>query len=922
MERFVIVDVETTGVSFIKGDRIIQIAFVVIEGKKIIDRFNSYVNPMRDIPPFIRSLTNINDNEVKDAPTFDLVAPRLLQALDGAFFVAHNVDFDLSFINEELHALGYTGLSGPVIDTVELSKIAYPTADGFRLSQLSESLHMNHDQPHRADSDAEATALIFLEIMDKLYHLPKQTLIELNNLSTKLKSDIGSIIQEWIMEKETCSDDKYDHFQGLVLKKREKILDNEQMEEVDKILFHNFYESNIVNTNWWQNVMEGYEVRAGQTEMMTYIYETMEERAFGLIEAGTGTGKTLAYLLPAAFLAKEKQKKVIISTQTIQLQEQLIKKEVPTLERLLPFPIHVVILKGRSHYLCLQKFARLLQEDHNDAYDRTVSKAQILVWLLETKTGDVEELSLASHSNRFWNDIASDAYSCNSSKCAWFSRCFYQHARNDARKADLIITNHSLILADILTSNQLIPKYDYAILDEAHHLEDTATEQFGQQLDYLSLTHLINRMGSKRGEGLLRQVYDEIYNDYRDTVEKIEETGTKVKFEWYELFLLLNDYVINSNTNFNERGRATVKINAKENSWYVIEEAARRCKLYLEEWLANINRIVDILETIESNYNDAFTSFIDRVEGVYSSLIKLLLEQDDHMIYWIEADTKGPKQAIYIKGRPINVSESLADLFFQKKDSVILTSATLTVNNKFNYMIRRLGLSDFYVKTKHIDSPFHWDKQVKLMVPTDMPLIQDAGEKAYAEATVMQIYRIAEITKGKMLVLFTSYDMLKNCYNYLKEMLDDEYAIIAQGVHSGNRTKLTKNFQQFNQAILLGTSSFWEGVDIPGSDLSIIVIVRLPFTPPDDPVFQAKSTEMKREGLNPFMKLALPQAILRFKQGFGRLVRTTHDRGAVIVLDRRITNTKYGKLFIKSLPEIPLVEKSLDELEDDILSTL
>ncbi|MBU9723914.1 MULTISPECIES: ATP-dependent DNA helicase DinG [Bacillaceae] len=919
--RFVVIDVETTGVSYTKGDRIIQLAYVVIENKKVIDRYSTYLNPNREIPPFIQSLTNINDELVKNAPTFGEIVPKLLKALDGAFFVAHNVDFDLNFINDEIVGTGYDPFNGPVIDTVELSRIAFPTSDGFKLSQLSESFSVDHNEPHRADSDAEATAQLLLEIIRKLSSLPTEPLIQLNKMKQYLKSNINSLLHVWL-ENSVTDLERFESYRGIAF-----IRDLEGEEDCSQTIlekdYQTFHDEFLTDKTWFSEKMAGYELRQGQLEMMEFVNESFQDSEFGLIEAGTGTGKTLAYLIPSAFRSIETGKPVVISTYTTQLQEQLAKKEVPTLKMLLPFPISTAVLKGRSHYICLKKFEDLLLYDSIESYERTIAKAQILIWLTETETGDVEELNLAGKSRKFWSEVASDALTCTSPKCPWFFKCFYQRARKKAKGANILITNHSLILSEIMANHQAIPNYKDIVIDEAHHLEDTATEQFGHYLDYLSLTHLLNELGLKDSDGLLDHLTKFFTDSDESLVKEVEDNSKELKQEWSDLFLLLHQYIVKANGSQNETGRITATIDSNSSNWHNVKEAIDRCSYYMELWITSVRNLNTVVDSFKDNArSDNLSKYLDRANDVIEVFHSLLVRPDDEMIYWLEAETKGPKHSVFVQGKPIHVSDILADKFFNKKHSVVLTSATLSVNNKFDYIMQRFGLEDFPVKTKIVDSPFQWKSQAQLMIPTDMPLINDVGEQAYIESVVLQLYRIAEVTKGKMLVLFTSYDMLKRSYYLLKEIISEEYVLIAQGVQTGSRTKLTKNFQQFEKSILLGTSSFWEGVDIPGKDLSAIVIVRLPFTPPNDPIYKAKAEALNQEGKNPFMKLALPQAIIRFKQGFGRLIRTSHDKGVVIVLDRRIVTTRYGKAFIKSLPPVNVVEDSMEKLEMNLINWL
>ncbi|MCD8510704.1 MAG: ATP-dependent DNA helicase DinG [Bacillus sp. (in: Bacteria)] len=767
---------------------------------------------------------------------------------------------------------------------------------------------MNHIQPHRADSDAEATSQLFLEIMERLSELPKVSLEKLGELTNKLKSDVGSLIYRWTTL-QNGDIDKFNFLHGLAVKKDEP---QEQKESYDdEQRFISFYDKCLNNDEWCKKRMKGYEVRPGQLEMIKFVYKTLEKREIGLIEAGTGTGKTLAYLIPAIFLAKEGKKPVVISTQTIQLQEQIIHKELENVTKFLPFSVNSILLKGRSHYLCLRKFAKLLKDDPLETYERTVAKGQIIVWLTETVTGDVEELSLGGASKRFWTEISSDSFTCVT------HNCFYQIARKKAQRADLIVTNHSLVLADVRAEQQLLPNYDRIILDEAHHFEETAADQLGLQLDYLSFTQLFSELGFGEGvEGYLSSLKKISESEtLKIKIGNVEARGKVVREEWYELFLLLFQYIQEKKGKFNERGRITVKLDLKEDAWRNPQEAVDRFSFAFEEWYQGVKELSLQLGDRNIANKVRLNAFIDRMEKFFDTYVSLLIKQDNDLIFWLEGEGKGPKTSIYIKGRPIKVSDYLGEQFFQKKESVILTSATLTVSGKFNYFLTRLGLEDFPVETKIVESPFDWKNQVKLIVPKDMPMIQEAGEEFYVESAVMQIYRIAQATNGKMLVLFTSYDMLKKSYLHLKDMLADDYMLIAQGVQTGSRNKLTRNFQQFEKSILLGTTSFWEGVDIPGSDLSVIVMVRLPFSPPDDPLFKAKASILEKKGDNPFFKLTLPQAVIRFKQGFGRLIRTSSDKGIVVVLDRRIINARYGSTFIKSLPTIPLEEKTMGELE-------
>ncbi|SDN36490.1 ATP-dependent DNA helicase DinG [Alkalicoccus daliensis] len=914
MLRFVVLDLETTGVSYTAGDRIIQLAYSIIENNKIIKTYNSYIHTDQDIPPFVQQLTQIDREKIKNAPAFSEVAPELLRDLNNAYFVAHNVDFDLYFLNESLEDAGYDAFEGPVLDTVELSRITFPTEDSYKLSELSETLDVLHEAPHRADSDAMATAELLLKNLSMLKSLPKAVLKHLLGLQNGLKSDIRPILEEFFEE---SSDDLsgIEEYRGIALKKE----NNTKAEyESETTSFEDLF-SLFQNPDKMSEIMPDFIRREGQEKMMHFVHKVLSNDQIGLAEAGTGTGKTLAYLLPAACFSVSRGERVVISTETIQLQEQLLKREVPLIDKFLPFPVRTALLKGRSHYICLQKVETLLDTSFQDVYERTLAKAQILVWLTETATGDIEELNLAAASDRFLREITSDPDSCRGPECPWFSRCFYQRAKKSARHADIIITNHALLLTDIVHDSQVLPGYDSVIIDEAHHLEEAATRQFGLNLNYADMAQLLNEWSSKDSSFTLESWLDlnfgELWNSCR---EQLAET----RMEWNDLFLTIFDYA-NKNSGRIDTGDLS-KIIEYNKDWEVVTEAASRFSFHIKKSLADLFTIQqqadDKWDTAGEYQREraAITKYLNELEEMNRQFEQLILQHDDNHVYWMERSARGPKQSISIYRSPTDVSNLLADRFFQKKKRALLTSATLTVNRSFDYIIRQLGLEDFEIAVEQVESPFHWENQVAFMVPEDMPLIQSDGEEAYIYSLVHAVYQVSQVSKGKMLVLFTSYDMLKKAHNLLQPMLDESFLLIGQGIQSKSRTKLVKMFQQFDQTILFGTSSFWEGVDIPGDDLSIIVMARLPFSPPNDPVFQAKSAKLKDKGASPFMKLALPQAVLRFKQGFGRLIRRETDRGVVLVLDRRIVTAKYGKQFIKSLPDIPLREKSIHEIEKDI----
>jgi ATP-dependent DNA helicase DinG len=916
--RFVVIDLETTGNSPQNGDRIIQIGMVVIENEQIVERFSSFIHPERAIPPFIQQLTGIDEAMIQGAPRFQEMAPKVTKMLEKSYFVAHNVSFDLSFLQEELQMAGFPLFGGPKIDTVELSRILIPTIESYKLNELAQTLELPHENPHQADSDAEVTAKLFLALLKRLKSLPIVTLQQLERLSTHLKSDLHHLLDEVIGEKLlSLNDERQFHFyQGIALKKEASVLPKEKSSHSGGASsFQQFSER-------FQSLpIAGYEHRLGQWEMMNDVNEAFETSQHALIEAGTGIGKSLAYLIPSLFFAYEHKKPVVISTHTLQLQEQLIERDIPVLRNIVSFPFKVAVLKGKRNYLSLRKFVRFLHEQDKN-YDTVLTKCQLLVWLTETETGDVDELNLPSGGKLIWSTLQID----NDDEPVR-DIDFFQRAKKRALDAHLIITNHAFLLQDLTGETPLLPAYDYLLVDEAHHLEDVAANYFGQEVSYVSIRQLLRRIGRSEEDGWLAKLKT-VCTKLEMSVEKnfleLDQIIAELQFEFDEWFRMIRRYVMQQK---NEKNAVRIRyrfqpLTEKGSQWKAINELLWRLIYRTNEFIRKLNDLQMMLRQKEQEIKrlssefvfDYFTDTVAFAETV-EALQHLLLSDDDLVVRWMEVDVKGAANAITIYSQPIQLEEFFAERLFAKKKSVVLTSATLTTNGTYSYIISRLGLNDFYPKCITIPSPFNYKEQVKLMIPSDLPSISDVSLEEYAHSVAIQLIEIAERTNGKMLVLFTSYELLKLTASMMKEMnIDERFVLIAQGVSSGSAAKLTKSFRQFDQAILFGTSNFWEGVDFPGDELSCIVIVRLPFAPPDDPVIEAKCEQIRAQGGNPFYELSLPQAIIRFKQGFGRLIRSSHDKGVVFVFDRRLTTASYGKYFLSSLPPIQVYEGPLHSL--------
>jgi len=923
--KFAVLDLETTGEQPGR-DEIIQVGLVLVNDFTIERTYSSFVRPSVPIPPFIRSLTGITDETVADAPTIDDVVNEIVPLLDGAVLVAHNAAFDVAFLQRALATSGYAGYDGRVLDTLDWLRVLFPTLTSYQLSFVTGAFGIAHDRPHQADSDAEATAEIWIRCMEKLFSLPLMTLQRLGFLFAHpdfASSDLAWFLEEVVAWKESAPDaEPTRSHRQFVLAVDDWTSDEDDDRERFADEFDAFHEELKRRI---RERMPDYEDRPAQERMMQEVSQSLRDERHLVIEAGTGTGKSLGYLIPSVHYARQTGEKVVVSTHTINLQEQLRHKELPLLHELSPVPFRSAVLKGRSHYLCLRKFeGKVNNQDFPNERDDRVIAAQMVVWLGETKHGDEEELNLGQRGGEFWGHVASDADSCLNRACPWFRKCFYHRARNEAGAADVIITNHSLLFTDVKAEHRILPAYGRLVVDEAHHFEDVASQHLGVELSYFSMVGALTALlkDSRTGQlPLLKSLLDQHPNSKTDGWgERIGELFpdiVKVKEAWDELFDALYDrFVARAAAAQAEGGSITVRLKSDKlpHDWNVF--AAMEDNLFLT--LTKVLKVLDRLVTEgkedaeDFGLESLFTDLTGTVKDLYRArdALRLLLKADDpNMVYWMEATPQFKSRSLRLYGAPIDVSRLMRDYFWERKDAVVMTSATLTVEKSFQYVMSQLGLSDRdeaeeRLQTVQLPSPFKYRDQALVLIPRDFPSFKGANpDPVFMERLVDSLRDAAVVTNGKMLVLFTSHKMLKQTHGPLREALQP-YGIhvLGQGVDSGNRSKLTRLFMQAGSAVLLGTSSFWEGVDIPGDALTCLAIVRLPFQPPNHPMVEAKSEYLKARNENPFTKLSVPQAVIRFKQGFGRLVRTAKDRGVVLIYDTRVIETSYGKHFLYSLP--------------------
>lgn len=636
--------------------------------------------------------------------------------------------------------------------------------------------------------------------------------------------------------------------------------------------------------------LTGYEYREEQLQMANAVARAFTASEHLIVEAGTGVGKSFAYLIPAVSLSVKNNQTVVISTNTISLQEQLVTKDIPFLNNVLPRDFNAVLAKGRRNYLSRRRLNNLLTYERGlfDTLEEVEQVKQIVEWVETTDDGSRADLQIQPTS-MVWDKMASDRDNCLGRKCPTYDVCFYFKARNDMYDADLLIVNHHLLFSDLALrqldpSVGILPDYDYLVIDEAHHLESTATKHTSLELSNSQVKWLLDSLHNERNEAGTATRFDS--TDLIDGVDEAREQADLFFGAVADYFANTEGYTKTQRIDEDNVQKVFKNGNILDAPFMKIEQILKRLR--------------DDAETDDDEVE--LSSYYNQCRRLREILDLMVLQPDPEYIYWGETSSWRRTPRILLNATPVNVSQMLQDNLFDAKESVIMTSATLSTNNNFDYFKKRIGIDDCRELLVH--SPFNFKEQVKLHIPTSMP---DPRSDEFVPAAIREIKHYLKLTHGKAFVLFTSYKMMDEVYEEVEPFLSDIGIDVYKQGGELSRTDMLRAFREDTDSVLFGTSSFWEGVDVRGEALSNVVITKLPFEVPTHPVMEARVKQIKEQGGNEFYEFSLPEAILRLKQGFGRLIRTQSDQGIVVILDSRIKTRSYGKHFLASLPPCDIV---------------
>ncbi len=657
-----------------------------------------------------------------------------------------------------------------------------------------------------------------------------------------------------------------------------------------------------------------YEVRPPQLSMMSSVARSFNKGKIGVFEAGTGVGKSFAYLLPAITWSLDNQERVLLTTQTINLQQQLADKDIPQASRILGRPIKAVLMKGRQNYVCLRRLMEAMQE--RDLFDEELEELErIHEWALTTQDGSKSDLSFMPR-DLLWSRICSESDACMGMHCSRHEECFVMRVRKEAASASLLIVNHHLLFADLearmggagYDDTAVLPPFHHIIFDEAHAMEAAATSFFSESFTRFKLNKQLS---------VLYRVKRSSIGGHLIALERLSSSAGEVQSGLAVMQELKDAF-------FDLEEKALAMI-GERSTWRLCAKTATEAASVLQAMnllRAAVSSFAGIVRTVlegiaEDDMDNPVvweSKFALRRLEFIGSLCQHFIEWDERgeSVFWIEKkrlpsragknqDREGLWYPRFVQ-TPLSIAPMMSEGVFEPFRTVVCTSATLRIGKSFEYWMNRNGISrieDDRVLSAAYDSPFHYETNALLAIPDSGPLPDEPGFREFAANAIVSLI---QASSGHALVLFTSYDLLRYARDLARKTLAPlGISILSQG--DDDRSRLLESFRCDESSVLFATDSFWEGVDAPGDTLLQVIIVKLPFRVPDDPVLEARSQAIEARGGNPFMELSLPDAVVRFRQGFGRLIRRMSDRGVVSVLDRRLVTKRYGKVFLDSLPE-------------------
>ena len=867
---YAVVDLETTG-NQLDYDEIIQIGITFVRNQQIIDTYHSMIRTDLEIPPFIQALTSIEEEMLAQAPYFNEVAEDIYNQIKDCIFVAHNISFDLNFIKNAFDNCNIQFRPKKVMDTLELFKIAFPTDKSYQLSELAQSHNIPLTNAHRADEDATTTAKLMIKAFEKFENLPLDTQKQLYYLSKDLKYDLYNILFEMVRNNQSKPlDEKFSQFEQIIYRK-----------QVDLKGPVTRFDGSLKTLYTKAIKALGMTYRPQQLYLSEIILDQLMHSDKAMIEAPLGSGKSLAYLLAALMYNIETGRHVMISTNTKLLQSQLLEKDIPALNDALNFKINASLIKSKNDYISLGLISQILKDETSN-YEVSILKMQLLIWITETATGDIQELNLKGGQKMYFDQkietyvpVRHDIH-------------YYNFIKRNAQNIQIGITNHAhLIHSD--AENSIYQLFDDCIIDEAHRLPDYALNQVTNELNYSDIKYQLGLIGKNENEKLLKAV-DKL--EQQRILEKLDIAPIDVfglKTNITEIHDL-NEQLFN--TIYEIIQSSEVYDDDVHKYHYVYQFETDNILKDLHAIIDKLNKTLEIFNGISHKTIKSIRKQLlylnDRFKQIEQSL------KDNHTSY-ISIKNLSQKSTIRLLVKDYEVKDILTKQVLDKFNSLTLISGTLTFNHSFdafkNWFNDHTEFNTYEVSTSMTAA-----KNTNVFIPTDVASYNYKNIEDYVASIVDYLVEYVSITNSKCLVLFTSYKMMHMVQDMLNELPPfEDYVVLTQ--QQNQNYKIVQQFNNFDKAILLGTSTFFEGFDFQANGIKCVMIAKLPFMNKHNTKYWLMDTEFT----STFKEYVLPDAVTRFRQGLGRLIRHEDDKGLIVSFDDRLVNSNFKNFFAQTL---------------------
>jgi len=906
-------------------DDLLNISAVILDATR--SRFQQWICPGGSVSSAYIGLNRPREDSLRHArPLHEVIAAFLRFLPKDALLLSHRFQVDSAY----LYAMAGDVLKDRILDTQLLARIVFPCLPSHDLWVLQDFLGLG--EPEEQTDPCDVVGELWNALGQQILHIPGPAFRVMHRLAmTSSATCLAKLLG--YLAKEICEpgDETWLAFDSLIHAGRSMDTELQEIPSASRVMSSPKEIASLLGQEGpFASKLEGYEEREAQMIMAQSVAEAFLEEKHLMVEAGTGVGKSLGYLVPSVLWSLSKGHPVVISTNTKNLQAQLFYKDLPLIQETLGLPFRSALLKGRANYLCLRKFHYVAMEfdQELDAAER-LAFLSLFPWVVNTDSGDLSECGATGHVSfqSLHAKLTTLSEECLGKKCGQFKRCFVGRARDKAMGADIVVANHALVFAEMNMRTSALPAYEHIVFDEAHNLEDAATNHLSLEVSthsiYFPLRRLRRPSSRGIGTGLLpsilhqcesleyrghQEVRDQIYRFVRETMDAVSDVDVYIGPFFRALSGLLHGDL--------PRDSLRIRWDKKEaDSWVVVHAAQGELISALARIVRGCEALSEAMLPLEEGEMPYLLEFEKDLEGTLLAVrglmetIGFVLDcRDEEYVFWVERVSR-KKGGMMAQAAPISVGALLCDRLYKRLKTVIFSSATLSVRGSFDFLRKRLGMDgveENRILELNAGTPFDYMRQCVILVPMFLPEPGDT-ERDYAEELGHLISDVFFRTRGRGMVLFTSYDMLKRSTEvFSRDSKAEGMRILIQGV-SGSREGITTLFRRDIHSVLMGTHSFWEGVDIVGESLSCLIMARLPFAVYTDPVIQARCERVEANGQDSFTGYSLPMAVIRFRQGFGRLIRHRNDRGVVIVADKRISTRRYGGWFRSSLPASLLV---------------